>query len=97
MLINLIIKYTPPSFNRFTLFRKHIYESINSGADGVAIASMLHYAALKRNGRIVGNYDNEGNIEFLKKKGSFKLFKEGNIPDIKTKLNNVGIPIRIMN
>jgi cyclase len=76
----------------------HIYESIkNSGADAVAIASMLHYAALNRNGSLVGNYDDEGNTEFLKKKGSFKMFGGENITDIKDQLNKQDIPLRILN
>ena len=61
----------------------HISASIkDSGADAVAIASMLHYSALNRNGSIVSNYDDEGNTEFLKKKRSFKMFGKENISEI---------------
>ena len=46
----------------------HIVGSINNaGADAVAIASMLHYEALRINKSLIGNFDDEGNIEFLKK------------------------------
>jgi cyclase len=76
----------------------HIYNAITeSGADAIAIASMLHYAAINKNNSIVSNNDDEGNIEFLKKKSSFKMFGEGNIPEIKNQLNKQDIPLRILN
>lgn len=76
----------------------HISHAIKKGgADAIAIASMLHYASLNTNQEVFNNYDDEGNIEFLKKKDSFKMFGEGNVPEIKARLDNVGIPIRIMN
>jgi len=76
----------------------HIYKAITeSGADAIAIASMLHYAAINKNDSIVSNNDDEGNIEFLKKKGSFKMFGEGNISEIKNQLNKQDIPLRILN
>ena len=44
----------------------HIMDAINrAGADAVAIASMLHYTALNRNGSLSGRFEDEGNIEFL--------------------------------
>jgi len=76
----------------------HISASIkNSGADAVAIASMLHYAALNRNSSFVNNYDDEGNTEFLKKKGSFKMFGKENISEIKEKLTQNNILLRLLN
>ena len=76
----------------------HIYEAINgSGADAVAIASMLHYAAINKIDSIVSNNNNEGNMEFLKKKGSFKMFGKENISEIKNQLNKQDIPLRILN
>ena len=76
----------------------HISASIkDSGADAVAIASMLHYAALNRNGSLVGDYDKEGNTEFLKNKRSFKMFGKENITEIKEKLMSENIPLRILN
>jgi len=76
----------------------HIAESIkDSCADAVAIASMLHYAALNRNDGLVANYDEEGNTEFLKKKTSFKMFGEKNIFEIKNHLNKLEIPLRVLN
>ncbi len=76
----------------------HIYEALNdSGADAVAVASMLHYSALNRNGSLVSDYNTEGNTEFLKKKGSFKMFGKENIIEIKDQLNKYDIPLRILN
>ena len=76
----------------------HISASIkDSGADAIAIASMLHYAALNRNVSLVGDYDKEGNTEFLKNKRSFKMFGKENITEIKEKLMSENIPLRILN
>jgi cyclase len=76
----------------------HIYEALNdSGADAVAIASMLHYSALNKNGSLVSDYNTEGNTEFLKKKGFFKMFGKENISEIKDQLNKYDIPLRILN
>ena len=76
----------------------HIVETITSaGADAVAIASMLHYAALNNNGgRQTGNYEEEGNIEFLKKNSSFKVFGTENLTEIKQQLVDYEIPLRIL-
>jgi len=75
----------------------HISASIKeSGADAVAIASMVHYAALNKNDSLVNNYNTEGNIEFLKKKISFKMFGKDNVSQIKNQLNKKDIPLRIM-
>ena len=75
----------------------HISASIKkSGADAVAIASMLHYGALNRNGSLVSDYNTEGNTEFLKKKGSYKMFGKENISEIKVQLNKYDIPLRIL-
>ncbi len=76
----------------------HISASIkNSGADAVAIASMLHYGALNRKGSLISDYNAEGNTEFLKKNNSFKMFGKENIADIKEKLLDRNIPIRVLN
>lgn len=75
----------------------HIAEAINdSGADAVAIASMLHYAALNNNDSLVGKFDEEGNTEFLQKKSLFKMFGKENIFEIKENLIKRNIPIRIL-
>jgi imidazole glycerol-phosphate synthase subunit HisF len=76
----------------------HITASItDAGADAVAIASMLHYTIINNNRSLVNNYDAEGNTEFLKKKGSFKMFGKENISKIKDQLIKYNIPIRVLN
>ena len=76
----------------------HISDCIkDSGADAIAIASMLHYAALNKSGNLVRNYEQEGNTEFLKKNSSFKMFGNENISEIKVNLINKNIPLRIFN
>jgi cyclase len=76
----------------------HISDCIkDSGADAIAIASMLHYAVLNKNGNLVNNYEQEGNTEFLKKNSSFKMFGNENISEIKASLINKNIPLRIFN
>ena len=76
----------------------HIVESVSTaGADAVAIASMLHYAALNRNGGLAGKYDEEGNTEFLKKNSSFKVFGKENLFEIKDQLKKHNITSRVLN
>ncbi len=76
----------------------HIVDSISgAGTDAVAIASMLHYAAINRNSSLIGKYDEEGNTEFLKRNSSFKDFGEENLSEIKDQLNKYNIPLRILN
>ncbi len=73
----------------------HIISSIkDSKSDAVSIASMLHYTTLKRNIDNEKNYENEGNIEFLQKNRSFKMFGGESIGEIKENLNRIGIPVR---
>jgi len=75
----------------------HIVESISAaGADAVAIASMLHYSALNRNGSLVGKYEEEGNTEFLKKNSSFKVFGKENLLEIKDQLKKHNILSRVL-
>lgn len=76
----------------------HIMDAINrAGADAVAIASMLHYTALNRNGSLSGRFEDEGNIEFLKKNSSFKMFGTENLTEIKRRLASQKIPLRVQN
>ena len=76
----------------------HIMDSINqAGADAVAIASMLHYAALNKNNIVTRKYEDEGNIEFLKKNSSFKAFGSENLTKIKSQLVDHKIPLRNIN
>ncbi len=76
----------------------HITETIRSaGADAIAIASMLHYAALNQNGTLLGKFEDEGNIEFLKKNSSFKMFGTENLTEVKNQLADQKIPLRVVN
>ena len=76
----------------------HITETIRSaGADAVAIASMLHYATLNRNGTLLGKFEDEGNIEFLKKNSSYKMFGTENLSEVKSRLADQKIPLRVLN
>ena len=76
----------------------HIMDSINQGgADAVAIASMLHYAALNRIGSLSNGFEGEGNIEFLLKNSSFKMFATENLTEVKNKLAENKIPLRVLN
>src|SRR4030042_830613 len=60
-----------------------VKSAINEGnADGVAIASMLHYDLINKNG-ITGDYKKEGNIEFLKSGRSFSKINTATLPEIK--------------
>ena len=72
-----------------------IIDSIKkSRADAVAIASMLHYAAINRESSLLSKFDDEGNIDFLKKKKSFKMFGKENIIEVKWSLTQHKIPLR---
>jgi len=75
----------------------HIVETISCAkADAVAIASMLHYSSLNKQQPLEKKYNDEGNIEFLKKNISFKVFGKENLITIKNQLNKQNIPLRIL-
>jgi len=72
-----------------------IYQVIKEGgADAVCVASMLHYGYIK-NKEITGNYEKEGNIEFLKSGRTFQRVKPSTIKEIKEYLHDRGIPVRL--
>jgi imidazole glycerol-phosphate synthase subunit HisF len=73
----------------------HIKDVVSqAGADAVSVASMFHYAALNHNDSLAANYEDEGNIEFLKKGSSFKMFGTENLVEVKAQLVELGIPLR---
>jgi len=75
----------------------HIFDTINkAGADAVAIASMLHYTAQKKNSSLTSSYQDEGNIEFLKKNSGFKSFGTETLKGIKEQCHKLGIPLRML-
>ncbi len=71
----------------------HIKEAIETKADAVALASMLHYDFIKK---VIseGHTDNEGNTEFLKSGRSFGKLKTTTIIEIKKHLKEQNIPTR---
>jgi cyclase len=66
---------------------------VTGKADAVAIASMLHYEFISNNG-INGDYEKEGNIEFLKSGRCFSKINMATMPDIKQFLCNHNISCR---
>jgi len=75
----------------------HIIKAITEAkADAIALASMLHYTAINSNNNVDERYIEEGNIEFLKKNKSFKVFGIGNLTEIKTQLFDNNIAVRVL-
>lgn len=72
-----------------------IYQVIaEGGADAVIIASILHYDFIQKH-ESTSNFKEEGNIEFLKRGGTFSKIKPTNIGEIKKYLKDKGISVRI--
>lgn len=72
-----------------------IYQVITEGgADAVIIASALHYDYIQSS-PLSKNFEEEGNIEFLKKGVNYSKIKPTNIADIKKYLKDKGISVRI--
>ena len=78
------------------LTASHILDAVIEGqADAVAIASVLHYSAINRNSNLVTDFQEEGNIEFLKGgTGTFKKFGKENLKEIKIRLSENGLVLR---
>ena len=68
----------------------------NKKISGIAISSMLHYQYLTKNRKIDG-FEEEGNIEFLKNRNSFKMFGNENLIGIKKRIADYNIPLRVIN
>lgn len=75
----------------------HIMEVLNaSKVDAVALASSLHYSSLNQHqNNLIKSFEDEGNIEFLRKNKSFTMFGTENLSDLKKKLSNNHIPVRM--
>ena len=72
----------------------HVIDVLNNGkADAIAIASMFHYGLINRKG-VMGHYDGEGNIEFLKQNRSFKVFRQETVLSVKKILSEKGVAVR---
>jgi len=65
-------------------------------ADAVAVASMLHYEFITKNG-ICMDQGKEGNIEFLKSGRGFSKINITTLPEIKNYLNAHHVPCRCNN
>ena len=76
---------------------EHLENAVISGANALALASMLHYNTIlnPNNQNLINNNKLEGNFEFLKKRFSYKSFGEENINMIKNFLSKI-FNIRIL-
>lgn len=71
----------------------HVSEVVlQSRADAVCLASMLHYNLVDR--VLTGDFSAEGNIEYLKSGRSFSKVRGASLPEIKAHLAGRGIPCR---
>lgn len=71
-----------------------VYQVITEGgADAVIIASILHYEFIKTHSIL--DFEQEGNIEFLKKGGGFSKIKPTSINEIKKYLHAKKVSIRL--
>jgi cyclase len=76
----------------------HITAAVVDGnADAVSLASLLHYYVVENQQLFEGegDFEVEGNIEFLQSKKQFKRVNTSKITDIKKSLNKQGISCRI--
>jgi len=74
----------------------HIVEITHTtGADAIAIASMLHYSALNSKFISSGQYKDEGNIEFIKKNKTFNVFGAENLVNLKEQLIGQNVSLRV--
>ena len=74
----------------------HILDAIEKGcADAIALASCLHYATLNESSRVVNkDFDEEGNIEFLKNDKLFTMFGTENLKEIKVQMSKRSFSVR---
>ncbi len=73
----------------------HVYEAIVEGcADAVCVASLLHYHYFKHNDYAESDFQTEGNVEHLRRKGGFANIEEATLPEIKEYLVAHGIGCR---
>ena len=73
----------------------HVREGIVEGhADAVCLASVLHYRYFKQNEYNDRDFDSEGNIEYLRRKGGFRNINGATMPEIKKNLLAHGILCR---
>lgn len=74
---------------------QHVIDAMQTGkADAVAIASVLHYE-YARNNLLDFTDSAEGNTEFIRSGRSFKNFQTSTVCNIKTKMLDDGLAVRI--
>lgn len=66
---------------------------VDGNADAVALASVIHYDYIKKH-PLEGEFDGEGNLEFITKRKSFSKFQEASLDEIKEYLCLNGFDIR---
>ncbi len=77
---------------------KHALDVVQTGrADAIALASMLHYDAVKKIPVDLKEFEDEGNTEFLRhhRMDGFKLVASTTVPDLKAKLAAGGLQPRM--
>jgi len=73
----------------------HVCEVVRDGlADAVSLASLLHYNRLRHAVDDADDFASEGNIEFLKRGGTYSRLDDASLSDIKRALNQSGIECR---
>lgn len=71
-----------------------VVEAVKAGATGVAIASILHYGALKNDAVKKEGDKAEGNTRFLSENRTFAKIKPSSISEVKKALIESGIKVR---
>jgi cyclase len=73
----------------------HVCEVIRDGlADAVSLASLLHYNRLRHAADAGDDFASEGNIEFLKRGGTYSRLEDASLRDVKRALDQTGIECR---
>ena len=73
----------------------HVRDAITEGrADAVSIASMLHYNYVQTVKDEGAAYDEEGNVEFLRRGSGFSMIEDASLPEVKSYLVANGIDCR---
>lgn len=67
---------------------------IQSKAEAVTIASILHYNFVRKNNATDEDYSQEGNVEFLKRGKAFSKIQDATLDEIKSYLSKHGIDCR---
>jgi len=74
----------------------HVYEAVSQGAaDAVSLGSLLHYHFVKQCHYSEGDFEDEGNIEFLRGGGGYSRVEDTTIGRIKKHLVAQGIECRL--